>query len=300
MLRALRWTALFLGYGVVGFGGDMAAALLAGEPPLRRSVEVRVDVPDFDVRVQPARSGSCAYEDERTVSIAATAADWLRLTAGSGELTIEGRAGLDRVQAVGRVCASDESYLDELTLTLERRGDDVVLAANYPNRNGHGGWRGEDYARIDLAVEVPLDMAVDLDDSSGGMDVGGTGELRIDDSSGEIFVHGVNGAVWIDDSSGSIDVRDVAGDVEVDDGSGGVDLSNVQGSVRVRDGSGGIDVAEVEGDVIIADDGSGSIDVRDVRGDFAVRSDGSGGIRYSGVGGTVDVPADKRRHRRGG
>ena len=300
MLRALRWTALFLGYGLVGFSGDLAAALLAGEPALSRNVEVRVDLPDFDVQVEPAHSGRCAYEAERKVSLTASAAEWLRLDAGSGELTIEGRAGLDRVQAVGRACASDESYLEELTLTLERRGDDVVLATHYPNRNGRGGWRGEDYARIDLVVEVPLDMAVDLEDSSGGMDITGTGELRIDDSSGEIFVHGVNGAVWIDDSSGSIDVRDVVGDVEVDDGSGEVELSNVQGSVLVRDGSGGIDVAEVKGDVVIGDDGSGSIDVRDVEGDFTVRSDGSGGIRFSGIGGTVDVPADKRRHRRGG
>ena len=298
MVRAFRWTALFLGYGVVGWGGDLAASLLAGRPAPDMSMEIRVDVPDLDVRVEPSHSGRCAYETEREVSISASTANWLRLSAGSGELTVEGRAGADHVHAIGRVCASDESYLDELALTLERRGDDVVLTANYPDDDG--GWRGDDYARIDLAVEIPLDMAVDLEDSSGGMEVSGTGELRIDDSSGEILVHGVNGAVSIDDSSGGIEVRDVTGDVEVDDGSGEVDLSDIRGSVRVRDGSGGIDVAEVEGDVVIGDDGSGSIDVRDVRGDFSVRSDGSGGIRYSGVGGTVDIPADKRRHGRGG
>jgi hypothetical protein len=300
MLRALKWTSLFLGYGFVGFCGDLAASLLAGEPALHRSVavdvDVDVDVPDVDVRVEAIRSGRCAYEAERTVSISASAAEWLRLSAGSGELTVEGRDGADRVLAVGRACASDPSYLDELTLTLERRGDDILLSANYPDRDGRGGWRGNDYARIDLAVEVPRDMAVDLDDSSGGIEVSGTGELRIDDSSGEILVHGVNGAVWIDDSSGSIDVRDVAGDVEVDDGSGEVELADIEGSVLVRDGSGEIDVAEVEGNVEVADDGSGSIEVRNVRGDFSVRSDGSGAVRYSGIGGAVDVPRDKRRH----
>lgn len=303
MLRALRWTALFLGYSVVGWSGDLAASLIGGEPAFRTEVAVQRDAPEaagVAVRVEPSRSGRCAYEVERRVSLSASAAEWLRLSAGSGELTVEGRDGSGQVQAVGRACASDESYLEDLTLTLERRGDDVVLVANYPDRDGRGSWRGNDYARIDLAVEVPRGMAVDLEDSSGGLEVSGTGELRIDDSSGEIRVREVEGPVWIDDSSGGIDVRDVGGDVEVDDGSGGVELTDVRGSVRVRDGSGEIDVAGVEGDVVVADDGSGSIDVRDVRGDFSVRSDGSGGIRYSGIGGSVDIPADKRRHRRGG
>jgi len=300
MLRALRWTALFLGYSVVGWSGDLAASLIGGQPAVRTDFDVRVDVPEVAVRIEPARSGRCAYEAERTVSVSASAAEWLRLSAGSGELTVEGREDADHVQAVGRACASDEEYLEDLTLTLERRGDDVVLVANYPYRDGRGGWRGEDYARIDLAVEVPRGMAVDLEDSSGGMEVSGTGELRIDDSSGEILVHGVDGPVWIDDSSGGIEVRDVGGDVEVDDGSGGIELTDVRGSVLVRDGSGEIDVAGVEGDVVVADDGSGSIDVRDVRGDFSVRSDGSGGIRYSGITGSVDIPSDKRGHRHGG
>lgn len=298
MLRAMRVTALFLGYGLVGFGGDYAAGMLVDHPHARRNVDVNVDVaiPDFDLQIEPMRSGDCAFQVERRVSVEASASDLLRLSAGSGELRVEGRAGLDRVQAVGRVCASEEEYLDDLRITLERRGGDVALATHYPHQGRRGSWRGNDYARIDLMVEVPLNMAVDLEDSSGGMEISGTGELRIDDSSGEIDVHDVNGAVRIDDSSGGIDVRGISGDVEVDDGSGGIDLSDIGGSVRLRDGSGSINAVAVQGNVVVDDDGSGSISVRDVRGDFQVRSDGSGGIRYSGVEGTVDIPRDKRRH----
>jgi len=298
MLRAMRVTALFLGYGLVGFGGDYAAGMLVDHPHARRNVDVNVDldVPDFDVQIEPMRSGDCAFQAERRVSVEASASDLLRLSAGSGELRVEGRAGLDRVQAVGRVCASEQEYLDDLRITLERRGGDVALATHYPHQGRRGSWRGNDYARIDLTVEVPLNMAVDLEDSSGGMEISGTGALRIDDSSGEIDVHDVTGAVRIDDSSGGIDVRGVSGDVEVDDGSGGIDLSDIGGSVRLRDGSGSINAVAVQGNVVVDDDGSGSISVRDVRGDFQVRSDGSGGIRYSGVEGTVDIPRDKRRH----
>ncbi len=300
MLRAMRVTALFMGYGLVGFGGDYAAGMLVDHPHARRNVDVNVDVdvdiPDFDLQIEPMRSGDCAYQVERRVSVEASASDLLRLSAGSGELRVEGRPGLDRIQAVGRVCASEEAYLEDLQITLERHGGNFELATHYPDQGRRGNWRGNDYARIDLTVEVPLDMAVDLEDSSGSMEVSGTGDLRIDDSSGEIDVHDVNGAVRIDDSSGGIDVRDVSGDVEVDDGSGGIDLSDIGGTVRLRDGSGSISAVAVQGNVVVDDDGSGSISVRDVRGGFEVRSDGSGGIRYSGVDGTVDIPRDKRRH----
>lgn len=296
MLRVLKVTGLFLAYGLMGLGVDYAAAMLSDEARVERSVSVAVNIPDVDVRVEPSVFGSCEYQAERRLSLEAAAIDRLVLSAGSGELSVEGREGLDRVQVVGRVCASEEEYLADLRVTLERRGDDVELTAHYPDRSRRERWRGNDYARIDLVVEVPMNMAVDLEDSSGGMEISGTGELRIDDSSGEIVVRRVDGAVRIDDSSGGIDVRDVSGDIEVDDSSGGIDLVGVGGSVVIRDGSGSIDAEDVEGDVVVDDDGSGSINVHDVRGDFRVLSDGSGGIRYSAVGGTVDIPRDKRRH----
>lgn len=300
MIRGLKVAALFLGFGALGVGGGWAMGLFADEAPgggTQLDVQVSAtgeDALDVDVDVSvPGRSGRCAYEAERRVALPASAGDWLRLSAGSGELTVQGREGLTRVQAVARACASDEEALRELTLTLERNGGDVVLSAHYPDRRG---W-DNDYARLDMAVEVPLHMAVDIDDSSGSMEVGGTGETRIDDSSGSILVSRVQGPLWIDDSSGEIDVRGVSGDVEIEDGSGEVDVTDVGGTVHVRDGSGSISVFEVERDVIIDSDGSGSISVRDVRGDFRVGRDGSGGIRYSGIAGQVDIPRDKRDKR---
>ena len=301
MMREVKVTALFIGYGLVGFGGDYAVGLLAQEPMRHRDsrVDVRVDVPELDVDVDFGDSGSCDFQVERRVALSASAAQLLRLSAGSGELSVEGREGLDRVQAVGRACASDQAYLDDLQISLDRDGDGIVLSAHYPERSGRSNWRGNDYARIDLAVEVPLNMAVDLEDSSGSMEIRGTGALTIDDSSGEIRVVDAAGPVTIDDSSGGISVHGVRGDVEIDDGSGEVILSDITGSVRLRDGSGSLDVEQVTRNVVVDRDGSGSISVRDVGGDFQVRADGSGGIRYSGVAGAVDVPV-KKRSRRGG
>lgn len=300
----LRVASLFVAYGTLGAGGDFAASLLAedGGPrgvPAHIEADVAAEV-ERDLEHAPAvrlraRDADCAYELERRISLPAGDAELLGILAGSGELAVEGRAGLEDVEVVGRVCASHEEYLEDLQVTLEQAGTEIVLTAHYPeSRSG----RGRNTARIDLLVGVPLGMPVDIDDSSGSIETFGTGALRIDDSSGSVRVVGTSGSVRIDDSSGELEVRDAAGDVEVSDGSGEIEIGDVQGSVRVRDGSGGIDVTEVDRDVIIEDDGSGGIEVRNVGGAFVVEDDGSGGIRYSDVAGRVDIPADARR--RGG
>jgi hypothetical protein len=309
-MRGLKVAALFLGYGLVGLGGDYAVGLLAQDHTPARGVRVRVKEPAVDVRVaepvvrarvQVRGSGDCRYQAERTIQIDASASQRLQVDAGAGALKVVGVEGLTEVRAVGHACASDEGYLEDLQVTVADHSGRLALETHYPEHRGIG-WRGEDYARIDLTVEVPKGMSVDLSDSSGDLEVSGTGALNIDDSSGSILVRDVGGPVNIDDSSGEIDVSRVEGDVNIEDGSGGIGIRDVQGSVRLEDGSGGIDVANVGRNVTVADDGSGSIEVRDVKGDFTVRNDGSGGIRYSGVQGTVSIPRDKQegRHRHGG
>jgi hypothetical protein len=298
MVRGLKVASLFLGYASLGFGGDYMVGLLGQEyaSPPQVVVEDIGAADDIDVHVHVRHSDRCAYGVERRLELDASAAELLRLSAGSGALTVSGREGLGRVQAVGMACASHEDLLKDLRLSMEQVDGEIVLSAHYPRS---GGWNGGEYARIDLAVEIPLRMAVDLDDSSGSLEVSGTGALRIDDSSGSILVWDVFGDVLIDDSSGEVELRSISGDVSVDDGSGGIDLRDIDGSVRLRDGSGSVSVVGVGRDVVVERDGSGSIEVRDVNGDFSVRADGSGSIRYSGVAGTVDIPSDKQRRRRG-
>ncbi len=217
----------------------------------------------------------CDYSLARDLTLPVTAVSLVDIRAGSGDLHVEGMDGLDEIRVEGRVCASDEALLEDLTISAETDGGTAFIQTNYPDQRDRG-WRGWT-ASIDLVVLVPTGMAVEIDDSSGNMEVRGTGDLRIDDSSGSIYV------------------EDILGSVEVDDSSGGLDIEGVDGDVRVSDGSGGIDVTDVTGDVIIDEDGSGSIEVRDVGQNFTVRRDGSGGIRHSGVRGTVDIPERRRR-----
>lgn len=304
MGTALKIVALFAVYSGIAYVGDYAVGLLANESapavgdvaPLmddERAVVVELR-PDIVTRVQVRRSDGCDYAVDREMTLPAASVSLVDIRAGSGELHIEGEDGLDEIVVVGRVCASDESLIDELTISGESMDGTAVIQTHYPDNRG---WSGSRTARIDLVVLVPTGMAVDVEDSSGDMEVRRTGNLSIDDSSGGISVSDIRGSLEIDDSSGGLDVDGIEGDVYIEDGSGGLDIRGVTGSVVLRDGSGGIDIVDVGGDVIIEEDGSGGIDVRDVGRDFEVRRDGSGGIRHSGVQGAVDVPEKRRRGR---
>lgn len=312
MIRtALRVAALFAGYSMIGLGGDYAVGLLGRDhtdsavqpreaPRTARDVTPTVIVavkPTIVARVRIRHGGACDFQLDREFTMSAAGVTLLNIDAGAGELHVEGRDGLDEIIIVGRVCASDEGYLDDLRLSVEESANgEVTLVTHYPEQRDRSGRNAT--ARIDLTVLMPRGLNVDIEDSSGEMDVFGTGDLKIDDSSGSIRVAGVDGSLIIDDSSGSLDVQDIAGDVSIEDGSGGISIRDIRGSLRLRDGSGGIDIAAVDQDVIIESDGSGGIEVRDVGGDFIVERDGSGGIRHSGVRGLVDVPV--RGRRRGG
>lgn len=270
------------------------AAVLHAAPPLEALATLSALVPD-GAPAGHALLDDCRYEDERTAVLELGPAEALAVSAGSGTLRVEGRAGLREVRAVGRLCASEREYLEDMDVRLERRGSTLEVRAVYPAGSDRRG-RNDDYARIDLVIEAPEGVAADIEDGSGSLELRALGTVRLQDGSGSIKVDDARGDVRIDDGSGSIEVVGVAGDLEIQDGSGSIDARRVRGRVDVRDGSGSVTLREVDGSVEVAD-GSGSIDVAGVGGDFIVRSDGSGGIRHSDVSGRVDLPRDARERR---
>lgn len=203
--------------------------------------------------------------------------------AGAGSLDVVGTDG-SGVRVRGVVCASDETLADAARLVVEPRRDAAWIETTLPDVHGRA------YVRMDLVVEMPRELAADIRDGSGGLQVRSVAAVRIDDGSGELAVEDVEGAVEIEDNSGEIRVRNV-GSVQVRDGSGEIEIEEVHGDVHVLDdGSGSIDIRSVEGDVLIDEDGSGSIVVEGVGGDFLLGRDGSGSVRYRDVRGTVRVP----------
>lgn len=233
----------------------------------------------------------------RSGSANAAGATTIRISAHAGYLHIQGRPGITEVRAQGTARASNNDVLKQVQLVVRRVGDVVEVTVVTPDQNG--GWFSNvlhSYsASLDLTVEVPTTIPLDVDDGSGDAIIRGTGALRFRDGSGDMDIDGVTGDLSINDGSGEIVARNVRGKVTVTDGSGDVELSNV-GSVEIAsDGSGDINVDHVTGNVMVGSDGSGDIDVSSVSGDFTVRSKGSGTIHDRDVKGKVDLP-ERNRH----
>jgi len=241
--------------------------------------------------LQPRPSAAdCRYDAPREARLDGQGLRRVRIEAKAGELRIQGRGGT-QVEIRGTACAPSRDRLEEVVLRAERDGDTARIEVEIPDADWSlfGG-----SSRLDLEIDVPEAVELDVEDSSGPVEVSGVASLRLQDGSGSIEVTDIAGDVSVRDSSGEIEIESVAGDVRISDGSGSIEVRDVVGSVTIdEDGSGSIDVSDVEHDVRVGRDGSGSIEVERVGGDFTVERDGSGGIRHREVAGRVDVP--KRR-----
>jgi hypothetical protein len=230
----------------------------------------------------------CRVQAPREASLDAQGATTLRVLARAGALRITGEPGATTVKVTGKACAHDQETLDAIRLRATKTGNELRVEAEMPESfSGIGSF----YARLDLELRVPASLALDVEDSSGLVEIANVAALRIEDSSGEIGVRNVAGEVEIRDGSGEIEVVGAGRVLIVDDGSGEIDLRDVKGDVVIReDGSGAITIRDVGGSVRIDDDGSGGIDVVGVGGDLRVGHKGSGAVRHDGVKGKIDVP----------
>lgn len=238
-----------------------------------------------------------AYTAPRNATVNASGAKRIGIEASAGFLRVKGGTSGSEVKVTGLARASRQNLLSEIRLVAERRGEVVYIKADIGERNN--AWGDNFYRALDLTIEVPSTIALEIDDGSGEVEISGTAGVRLTDG------------------SGSIEMSNIGGPVDIEDGSGEIQLSNIRGKVEVNDGSGEIVVRDVTGDLVIDDDGSGSIEGYDVSGSFTVRSDGSGGIKADGIGGdfnvrnkgsggvsyynvkgTVKIPDDDRRYRR--
>lgn len=216
-----------------------------------------------------AHAGWLDYEEVRDLELDADGVTGLTIEAGAGSMKVRGNDSMDSIQVTATIQVGDgdeddarEFIENNLVLSLERDGDSAVLRSHFRD----SGWLSNMNAGVALDVDMPTNMNLSVDDSSGSIKIRDVaGDVEIEDSSGSIEVNGVGG-LTIDDSSGSIDVSTANGDVRIVDRSGSITVRGVTGSVRINDGSGSIRVSDVEEDVIIEEDGSGGLSVTNVRG----------------------------------
>jgi hypothetical protein len=229
---------------------------------------------------------------KREVTVSTEGATLIVIEAEAGSLRVNGRSGIREARASGIAWAGSNRRLEEIKLTGERRGTEVYIIVDIPD-DDDDRWDDDDQAMLDLTVDVPDNIPVDIEDGSGEVEV--MGRLRIVDGSGSLRIENIGGPLKVTDGSGELRIERVRGDVTIRDGSGDIEVRDVQGSLTIEgDGSGEIDVQQITGRVHVEADGSGSIDARNIGGDFVVDRKGSGGIRYADVRGAVRIPANKR------
>lgn len=207
---------------------------------------------------------------------------------GAGWLRIQGHPAFGRIQARGTAHASSQSFLAAIHLTMTRSGDTVFVNALTPLDTGSvAGPQG-----LDLTLDLPSDLALDVTDASGETVIHDVGPLRLATSgTGGVEIDGVTGMLDAVDGPGDFQAANVKGNVRIHDGGGAIYLSNVAGSVDIPvDGAGEIQVADVTGNVHVGAKSSGEVAARNIGGDLLVDATGSGSVEYHDVKGRVAIP----------
>lgn len=230
----------------------------------------------------------CDHRAERDARVSVDGVKRVVVVGRAGDLDV--RAGsVSDIVARGVACADKRSHLEQTRIAVERAGEVVRIVADVPDTSG---WNSAVW--LDLDVEIPEDLEVSIEDSSGDLSASGIWVVRLDDSSGDVDLRDTRGDLRLDDSSGDVTLRHHRGDVTLSDSSGDLRLRDVEGTITVdRDSSGDVYADGVTGSVIVRVDSSGDIRVSEVGGDFEVHRDGSGDVDYRDVQGRVDVPADR-------
>jgi DUF4097 and DUF4098 domain-containing protein YvlB len=203
--------------------------------------------------------------ETRNLELASDGIETLVINCGAGSLKLKGVSGGKKILMAAQIEGENFSETEfkeyvqkNVKLSLNKQARNATLQAdlNQPPKPDQD-------ARINLKIEIPETINVDIIDGSGSISVDAlNADLRIDDDTGSIK------------GSGSISVDALNADLRIDDDTGSIKIKNISGQVRVGDSSGSITIEEVTGNVIITD-GSGSIGVLSVRGDLNVK-DGSG------------------------
>lgn len=235
----------------------------------------------------------CRSTAERSATLDATGATKIVIGAGAGDLIVRGDRAARSVSATGHVCASSDELREQVQIKTRREGGTLYLNTVLPDFGNGFPWLLNN-ATLDLTVTLPASLAIEVEDSSGDIDIRQVRAAKLEDSSGDIEVSGVAGDVTVSDSSGDVDIEHVTGKVKIErDSSGDIDIQDVRGDVNVLiDSSGNLQIERVAGSVHIGQDSSGDIIIREVKGNARVDSDSSGDIRVVQVGGNFIVEAD--------
>lgn len=259
---------------------------------------------------------SCQHSAPRNLALDLDGVRTVLFEIGPHDLQVRASATPNnRVEGVA--CASDATYLPELTLDQVKSGDRLTVRLLSNGNAGSGVvlnlFGMKRYAYMKLQAGVPDNVLVQLKVGSGDAGIDGAREARIDIGSGDATAHRIRGPLIASVGSGDLVAEDIGALQLQSIGSGDATFRNVRGPAKIGSigsgdlkitgsqgpvdigsvGSGDVELRDIGGDITVGSIGSGDIEVDGARGDLVVRSVGSGDVDHRGVEGTVDLP---RKH----
>jgi hypothetical protein len=250
---------------------------------------------------------TCKHSQPRSLQLDLGGVSSVLFEVGSHELALDGAASGGRLQ--GKACSSHAGALDTLTLTQEKRGDQLVVRLG---RDSPGPVirLGRHYSSLVIRGTVPANLPVHVSVGSGDASLAGLASAEVTVGSGDVNARRIagtlSGSVGSGDivatDVGSLDLRSIgSGDVRVASvrgasrigsvGSGDVVIGPTRGSVEIGSiGSGDAALRDIGGDVVIGSIGSGDVVARGVAGKLVLRSKGSGSVQHERVAGAVELP----------
>ncbi len=235
----------------------------------------------------------CRFQTPRNAALDLAGVHTLVIELGQHNLRLSGTPAAT-AQLHGRACASSEDRLASLQVRQRRDGDRLILSA----ANSSSSWNislfgASSYAYMDLQVDVPENLAVELDVGSGDAHVANVGQLSASVGSGDLQVNGVRNRFDAQVHSGDIKADDVGETHVASIGSGDFTVNSVRGDIWIGSiGSGDADLRAIGGNVDVKSIGSGDLRVNGVAHDLHVARVGSGDVQHSSVAGRVDIPKD--------
>jgi hypothetical protein len=219
------------------------------------------------------------FEQIQVASLPAVDAKTLGvLTSGRGSLLIFG-SNSDSLTVRYAVSTQSRAGLFRNQVETIDKGDSLLVAI-----------RPTAGSAIDLQVEAPEQVAVQLVDDEGRQVVVRNLENRVDvirHRDGSLDLDDIDGPLVIQDGAGSIRVHDVRGPIVIRDDGGDVVIEGVTNSVVMESRQGDVRIEGVGQDVRL-ELGRGELVVRDVAGKLSYRKTGPGRVTIERVVGGVE------------
>lgn len=240
-----------------------------------------------------AGAEECRYSAPRAVELDGAGLQSLLLNLGATDAQVRGVAGLSKIEVRGTACASNPSWLQGLQIDTSHNGATATVTVRTGDHGGTFGLLGfSHYAYIKLSVEVPPQLAVVIDSSSGDVSAQALGALDFRSGSGDLQAQDIDGTLALQLGSGDVEARRVGAVQLSGTGSGDVTVEDVRGDVRAEHaGSGDLHFSHVSGGVSVGAISSGDLHLEDIGRNVAVGSIGSGDVIVDGVGGDLRVGA---------